>query len=289
MSRFCRCFAAALLVGTSLWATGQAIPGPASQPLKTPGIQDNSFLVEEAYNQEFGVVQHISSFTRFWNSKDWAYSFTQEWPVPGDSRHQLSYTLLVQESGSFPGSGAGIGDVVINYRYQLIGNGSARLAFAPRVSLLLPTGDTRVGRGSGGVGLQTMLPFSFVVNRKLVTHWNFGATVIPNANNADQQEARSVGYNLGQSLIYLARPRFNVMLETLFVNFQSVVGHNQTEWSRTLLLNPGVRWSYNFKNGLQIVPGVGVPVGIGPSAGEKGIFLYLSFEHPFRKIPASRP
>jgi hypothetical protein len=26
--------------------------------------QDNSFLVEEAYNQNFGVVQHISSFTR---------------------------------------------------------------------------------------------------------------------------------------------------------------------------------------------------------------------------------
>ena len=46
-----------------------------------PGIQDNSFLVEEAYNQEFGVVQHISSFTRFWDSKDWNYSFTQEWPV----------------------------------------------------------------------------------------------------------------------------------------------------------------------------------------------------------------
>jgi len=24
-------------------------------------------------------------------------------------------------------------------------------------------------------------------------------------------------------------------------------------------------------------------VGIGPSAGERGIFLYLSFEHPFSK------
>jgi len=29
----------------------------------TPQIQDNSFLVEEAYNQEFGVVQHIQSFS----------------------------------------------------------------------------------------------------------------------------------------------------------------------------------------------------------------------------------
>ena len=50
--------------------------------------------MEEAYNQNFGVVQHISSFTRFWDSKDWIYTFTQEWPVPGDERHQLSYTLV---------------------------------------------------------------------------------------------------------------------------------------------------------------------------------------------------
>jgi hypothetical protein len=32
-------------------------------------IQDNSFLVEEAYNQEFGVVQHISNFVYLADSK----------------------------------------------------------------------------------------------------------------------------------------------------------------------------------------------------------------------------
>jgi len=51
------------------------------------------------------------------------------------------------------------------------------------------------------------------------------------------------------------------------------------------LLSPGIRWAHNFKNGLQIVPGIGVPLGVGPSAGEKAVFLYLSFEHPFRKLP----
>src|SRR5436190_22726307 len=91
----------------------------SSSQSQQPGIQDNSFLVEEAYNQNFGVVQHISSFTRFWNSKDWVYTFTQEWPVPGDERHQLSYTLAFQHAGAFPGSGSGIGDVLLNYRYQL--------------------------------------------------------------------------------------------------------------------------------------------------------------------------
>src|SRR5437667_12879421 len=98
----------------------------ASSVSAQPGIQDNSFLVEEAYNQNFGVVQHISSFTHFWDSKDWNYTFTQEWPVPGDERHQLSYTLAAVHAGAFPGSGAGIGDVFLNYRYQLGGSGDTR-------------------------------------------------------------------------------------------------------------------------------------------------------------------
>src|SRR5438105_4861635 len=182
-----------------LSSAGLAQQDSVSPPPQQPGIQDNSFLVEEAYNQEFGVVQHISSFTRFWNSKDWVYSFTQEWPVPGDARHQLSYTLLLQHTGALSGSGAGIGDVALNYRYQLVGNSHTRLAFAPRLSVLLPTGDTREGRGSGGVGWQTQLPVSFLVTPKLATHWNAGATVIPTAKNDVQQQARSVGYNLGQS------------------------------------------------------------------------------------------
>jgi hypothetical protein len=36
----------------------------------------------------------------------------------------------------------------------------------------------------------------------------------------------------------------------------------------------------NFKSGLQIVPGIGVPIGVGPSRGEYGALLYLSLEHP---------
>ena len=139
-----------------------------SQDSSPPGIQDNSFLVEEAYNQEFGVVQHISSFTRLWGSKDWVYTFTQEWPVPG-LRHQLSFTLPLQHAGSVPGSGAGVGDALLNYRYQLLGNGEARVAFAPRLSLILPTGDPVLSRGQGAAGAQTNLPLSIVLTEKLVS------------------------------------------------------------------------------------------------------------------------
>ena len=251
----------------------------------SPGIQDNSFLVEEAYNQNFGVVQHISSFTRYWDSKDWVYTFTQEWPVPRNPRHQLSYTLPIQHAGAFARSGAGLGDVFLNYRYQLVGTGESRIAFSPRLSLIVPTGNALYGRGVGGFGVQTNLPLSVVVNRKLVTHWNAGATFVPNASDNLGDRAFSVGYNLGQSFIWLSNTNFNVMLETVFASTQGVIAPAQTQWNRSLFISPGIRWAYNFKNGLQIVPGIGVPIGAGPSGGEKAVLFYLSFEHPFRKVP----
>ena len=55
-------------------------------------IADNSFLIEEAYNQEPGVVQHINAFSRANGTGNWLYAFTQEWPV-FSQMHQFSYTL----------------------------------------------------------------------------------------------------------------------------------------------------------------------------------------------------
>ena len=81
----------------------------------------------------------------------------------------------------------------------------------------------------------------------------------------------------------LANPWLNFLLETAGTNFQAVVGEGKTEWSKTRYVSPGVRWAVNLQRGLQIVPGVAMPIGIGPSAGEKGVFLYLSLEHPFGK------
>lgn len=243
-------------------------------------IQDNSFLLEEAYNQEWGVVQHISGFQRLWDSRAWAYTFTQEWPINPAPRHQFSFTVPVADAGD----GFGLGDVGINWRYQLVGSGDTRLAVAPRLSLLLPTGSARHGRGSGGAGVQANLPVSFeVVRRKLVTHWNAGATVVPSAKNVAGEEAAAFGYNLGQSFIWLAHPRFNLMLETVWNSAEAVIAPDRTAKVKSLFVSPGFRWAHNFESGLQIVPGIAVPIGVGPSSGEKGIFVYLSFEHPFRR------
>lgn len=249
---------------------------------ETP-IQDNSLLIEEAYNQEAGVVQHISLFTHSWEGSDWAYRFTQEWPVIGRARHQLSYDIPVLHSGEFSGSGAGLGDLTLNYRYQASGGAESPLSFSPRLSLLLPTGKAKFGRGYGGAGLQGNLPISVVLAERWVTHLNGGMTLVPRAQNETGKRAFAADYNLGQSFIWLAHSRLNLLLETIWNDSASVVGPGKTERERELWVSPGVRWAHNFRNGLQIVPGVGVALGVGPSAGDQAVVIYLSFEHPFAK------
>jgi hypothetical protein len=258
-----------------------ALAGPAAAQQPTPQdsgpIQDNSFLIEEAYNQEAGVVQHINTY-QLTRGGAWAYTFTQEWPA-GSIKHQVSYTVAALGLGD--DSCHGFGDTALNYRYQLVGDGESKVAISPRVSLLLPTGDSRRELGAGGVAVQFNLPVSVVLSRQFVTHWNAGTTITPSEKDAAGDTARAVGYNLGQSIVWLARTNVNLLLETVWTRARAVVARGRTVRDDTFLLNPGVRWAYTFHNGLQIVPGVAVPLGVGPSSGQRGVFLYLSFEHPF--------
>ncbi len=259
---------AVVLIVTAFLAVGVAAQeGP---------IQDNSFLVEEAYNQEDGVIQHISYVQKL-STGDWVYNFTDEWPVR-TQKHQLSVTMAAGHSGSYPDSGAGWGDTMLNYRYQLIGSGETKLAVSPRLSVIAPTGSSSLGRGFGGWGLQTNLPVSVVLSKRFVTHWNAGVTWVPSAH----RRAGVVNPNLGQSTVFLVHPRFNVLCEWVWNVSTTVTGPSQTATQQNLFVNPGIRWAHNFRSGLQIVPGVGVPIGVGPSAGQTGMVFYLSFEHGFK-------
>ena len=250
-----------------------------AQEPAAPSISDNSFLMEEAYNQEPGVVQHISAFQLFRGGDSWAYSFTQEWPLFGRT-HQLSYTLPIQRTHSGSAVATGLGDVAVNYRFQLAG--AERLSIAPRLSLLLPTGRARSDLGAGALGVQVNLPASVVVGRQVVTHWNAGGTLTPSAQNAVGDKATTVAYNLGASVVWLARPTFNALVEIVWTRREAVMGAGRTAASDGLSISPGIRWAHNFSNGLQIVPGIAFPIGVGPSAGDDALLLYLSFEHPFR-------
>lgn len=238
---------------------------------ETRPIQDNSFFLEEAYNQERRVVQHISALESV-EGGDWFYNFTQEWPAFGQ-KHQLSVTVPLQDHG--------LGDVALNYRYQLIGSGEEPIAFSPRVSLLLPSGDEEKGNGSGAPGIQLNLPLSAVLGSAFVTHWNAGATWTPSSRNEFREEAATRAVNLGASAIWLVRPTLNFLVETVWESAEEVVGPGRTDRSSSAFVVPGLRWAHNLESGLQIVPGIAVPLGIGSSAGERSIFLYLSFEHPY--------
>ena len=262
----------------AVWALAFVIGVPlhaAAQGSKK--IQDNSFLVEEAYNQEAGVVQHIQSAMYNQKTKDWFYTFTQEWPVP-DETHQLSYTIPLTRLAN-PGT-TGVGDIALNYRYQAILK--EHVAFSPRLSIILPTGDYKKGLGAGSAGLQTNLPLSLELSEKFVSHFNLGATYTQGSKEPGGAKANTLGTNYGASLIYLATENFNLMLEAVRSTTELVQPDGSKQPDTTTFINPGVRFAQNYASGLQIVSGLSFPLGIGSSSGTKGVLLYLSFEHPFK-------
>ena len=261
-----------LLCTSALWSQTPSAP---------PKIEDNSFLMEEAYNQEYGVVQHIQTFTRDFDSGDYVYSFTQEWPIDLDPRHQFSYTLQGVRTSELSNSGFGWGDTFLNYRFQLCKGD--QLAITPRASVILPSGNSSFGHGAGSAGFQTNWAFSYRLRPKWTLHSNAGWTVFPGQKNLAGQTAATNSFNLGQSVIWLARPRFNVLLETIYGANAGVVATGKSSREHDLIFNPGVRWAYNLKNGTQIVPGISMPTGAAQNRGQVGVLFYLSVEHPFAK------
>src|SRR5688572_18840297 len=159
-------------------------PPPPSGSARPFEIMDNSFLVEEAFNQERGIFQNIFGAVR--TGGEWAAAFTQEWPAPSMT-HQLSYTIPFGTVGG----AKGIGDIFVNYRYQLWTETASRPAFSPRVSLILPTGDDVEGFGDGSAGVQVNLPFS-KQRQDLYFHGNGGFTLLPSVGSDRFQTVTAV-------------------------------------------------------------------------------------------------
>jgi hypothetical protein len=256
----------------------------ASEPV-SKGIQDNSFLIEEAYNQEPGVVQHILNVPiNFINgSREITPSFTQEWPVFSQT-HQFSYTIPY----GFTEDDNGMEDMRLNYRLQALKEGERTPAFAPRFSFVLPTGDRDKGLGVGSVGCETNLPFSKIVSDRWTLHFNAGMSLFPDVRNHDL-----TNYNLGASAIFAVSRDLNLMLET-------VAGWNEdiaegvlspeatVNRSTTALISPGARYAFNLPNDAQVVVGLGLPIGLTSDSPDWGLFFYCSFEHPFMRVEAGR-
>ena len=150
--------AGALLIGV-VWSGGSTVDAADKRPIDV--IEDNSFLIEEAYNQEPGVVQHIftAAYTKSGRTHGWDFSFTQEWPVFSQD-HQFSYTIPSSHMVDEGSRVSGVGDILLNYRYQLLYEGDSKPAVAPHFSLILPTGNRKKGTGNNVVGYQLNLPVS---------------------------------------------------------------------------------------------------------------------------------
>lgn len=111
-------------------------------------------------------------------------------------------------------------------------------------------------------------------------------TYTPSARDSFGNRAATGTYTLGQSVIWLAHPKLNLMIESTWTSAEEVTSPGQTGRSTEFLLSPGVRAAIDFPSGLQVVPGLAFPFGIGASRGERSVFAYLSFEHPFgRRAP----
>jgi hypothetical protein len=236
----------------------------------TKAIEDNSYFIEEAYNQEDRVVQHIFNGAAMRPGTLTEMSFTQEWPAFGRG-HQLSITLPYL-SQSTP-SANGFGDVMLNYRYQAVDEPG--FAVSPRLSFILPTGDDANGFGTGKAGVQFNLPVSKRWSNDLITHGNAGATIVPDGVTVGAGKETYSDYFIGASAIYLATPTFNVMCEVLHTN-----GGSAAARTGETIVSPGLRYAHNIGD-LQIVPGIAFPFSFSSGGNTNGVFLYLSFEHPY--------
>jgi hypothetical protein len=258
-----------------------------AEPDETPidRIEDNSFLIEEAYNQEPGVIQHIfvAVYSRDSQRRGWDFNFTQEWPVFSQD-HQFSYTIPSFHAREEGENLRGIGDILLNYRYQALYEGEFVPAFAPRFSLILPTGNRRRGTGDGVVGYQWNLPFSKKLPPRLAFHGNLGLTYLPGVraplDTGGLSSRRSlVSPSLGASAIFALTPRVHAMLEWVGNFEESIDDAGKKQRDFVSMISPGFRAAVIDQEELQTVVGVALPFGITKAAANFGVLLYLSIEH----------
>ena len=276
----------ATLLGVFLFAGSIAAADPELEKRPAEEVQDNSFLVEEAYNQEAGVVQHILSLTHSVNRRPgpderaWSFNFTQEWPAFSQT-HQLSYTVPYSFASDGGKWNNGIEDVLLNYRWQALMESERTPAFAPRLSLILPTGDAAEGFGDETVGVQINLPVSKIVSARWTLHGNAGATLLPKVSGQDL-----LSYNLGVSAIYAVTPNFNLMIESIANWDEAIDDRGRTEHLVSAYVSPGFRYAFNHPGDAQTVLGLAAPLGVTSGSADYGVILYVSFEHFFHRAKA---
>lgn len=241
-------------------------------------IEDNSFLLEEAFNQEWGVYQFIQEYQVNQKTKGYEYSFENEIPIT-DKTYQFSYEFTrAREDGSGAGN---IGDATLNFRWQPMNKDGILLA--ERFGLIVPTGNVNKGGGNGVFGLEFMQAATLTVRDNVMNHWNMGFSVLPNAKSQGiQKRGTLTAFTAGSSLIWLCNDSFNLLLEGLLQSGQSMLSDGSKEIGTSFTINPGARFAIDLDyKETQIVPGISFPTEILNNRTEHGVLVYLSIEPKF--------
>lgn len=239
-------------------------------------IQDNSIFIEEASNQDSGFLQVIQTYQYKQQWDEWTYVIALEAPIQGKN-HQISIVVPVSKVRS-PEVATGVQDPTLSYRYQAID--TVDLKLAPRAGVVMPVGDVYKGLGSGGLGAELMLPVSVKFSDLWENHWNLRLTHFPNAKNSDDIRSNILSIGYGTGLIYFYNNTFNFLIEALGSQ-DEVVTTGGSERSSTLFLSPGFRSSFSVNESSEIVFGMGLPMGLGPSQNESSAIFYFSIEGAF--------
>jgi hypothetical protein len=258
----------------------------AAEPRPIDGFDDNSFLVEEAYNQDRGEVQHTLNavYSNDFKRRGWSFNFEQEWWLFSED-HQVAFSIPffhLREEGERQ---RGVGDIEIEYRYQLTKEGPNIPAVAPGFSLILPTGNRDKGTGNGVVGYEWNIAASKKVASRLALHTNLGLTYLPKVRaRLDDDQRLSpkrslVSYDVGASAVFALSSDIHMLLEWVGEFEEEINDKGKKERDFKAVISPGIRTAVINKDDLQTVLGVGIPIGVNGPADNYGVFLYFSIEH----------
>jgi hypothetical protein len=255
------CFVLCCLLARELQA--QAAPD-ARRPFE---IADNSFLVEEAFNQEAGVFQNILVF-RPPRAGAWELEFTQEWPL-GGQRHQFSFTVPLAGVRASAAEDYHVtrGPLALTYRYQLTVEEGAGFASSPRLSVLIPREDV-----ADQWGVQINLPFSRQFSNFYV-HANAGSTI------EQLGSAATTRWHAAGSVIYRVLPMVHAMLESVYRTDEL---ESDAGWEDDWVLSPGFRAGINLGDH-QLVLGAALPIGLREANDTRHFITYISYELPFMR------
>lgn len=143
-------------------------------------IEDNSFLLLEAYTQGKNEIQFIQHYNSPQDG-DYRYDLTLEMPLEPD-KQQLNTNLTSGEEGDFN----------LGYTYQLSSSSIQNL------TLTTPTD------GSRSYGATLLHAITHKLSENWVNHWNLGL-----------EFRTDTTLILGTSLVYLLHDRLNLLTEVL--------------------------------------------------------------------------